>query len=40
VKILKSSLEFEYFRKWVQITWEMVLMDRGKQYDSFAKRFN
>jgi hypothetical protein len=38
VKILKSSFEFEYLIKWVQIICAMVLMDRGQQYDSSAKR--
>jgi hypothetical protein len=37
-EILKSS--FEYLRKLVQIFCAAVLLDRGQQYDTFAKRIN
>jgi hypothetical protein len=39
-KILKSSFEFEYLIKLVQIICAMVLLDRGQQYDPIAKRIN
>jgi hypothetical protein len=39
-KILKSSFEFEYLRKLVQIICAVVLLDRGQQYDPISKRTN
>jgi hypothetical protein len=39
-KILKSSFEFEYLIKLVQSICAVVLLDRGQQYDPFAKRIN
>jgi hypothetical protein len=39
-KIFKSTVEFEYLRKLVQITCEVVLLDIGQQYDPFSKRIN
>jgi hypothetical protein len=37
-ELLKSSFEFEYLIKLVQIICAAVLLDRGKQYDPIAKR--
>jgi hypothetical protein len=37
-KILKSSFEFKYLRKLVQIICAVVLPDIGQQEDPFAKR--
>jgi hypothetical protein len=39
-KILKSSFEFEYLIKLVQIIFVVVLLDRGQQYNPTAKRIN
>jgi hypothetical protein len=39
-KILKSSFEFEYLIKLVQIMCVVVLLDRGQQDEPFAKRIN